>query len=49
MIELMKFDMGGSACTLGAAKVVNELPIVGAVPLYYLYCAFLWGHPSIVR
>lgn len=21
MIELMKFDMGGSACTLGAAKV----------------------------
>jgi len=22
MIELMKFDMGGSACTLGAAKVI---------------------------
>lgn len=21
MIELMKFDMGGSACTLGTAKV----------------------------
>ncbi|CAN0525932.1 unnamed protein product [Scytosiphon promiscuus] len=21
MIELMKFDMGGSGCTLGAAKV----------------------------
>lgn len=24
MIELMKFDMGGSACTLGAAKVNHE-------------------------
>lgn len=23
MIELMKFDMGGSACTLGAAKVIR--------------------------
>ncbi|CAM9663960.1 unnamed protein product [Pylaiella littoralis] len=25
MIELMKFDMGGSACTLGAAKAVAQL------------------------
>lgn len=24
MIELMKFDMGGSACTLGAAKVKKQ-------------------------
>ena len=26
MIELMKFDMGGSGCTLGAAKVLKCLP-----------------------
>ncbi|CAM9562700.1 unnamed protein product, partial [Ectocarpus sp. 13 AM-2016] len=25
MIELMKFDMGGSACTLGAAKAIGQL------------------------
>ncbi|CAM9502920.1 unnamed protein product [Ascophyllum nodosum] len=25
MIELMKFDMGGSACTLGAAKAIGRL------------------------
>eukprot|EP00903_Cladosiphon_okamuranus_P013572 g12642.t1 len=25
MIELMKFDMGGSACTLGAAKAIAQL------------------------
>lgn len=25
MIELMKFDMGGSACTLGAAKVTMTI------------------------
>ena len=24
MIEMMKFDMGGSACTLGAAKVREQ-------------------------
>lgn len=25
MIELMKFDMGGSAATLGAAKAIGEI------------------------
>ncbi len=25
MIELMKFDMGGAAATLGAAKIVGQL------------------------
>lgn len=33
MIELMKFDMGGSGCTLGAAKV--QQPSLSLIALFH--------------
>lgn len=35
MIELMKFDMGGSAAVLGAAKALGQIKPLG-VEVYYL-------------
>lgn len=37
-IELMKFDMGGSAAVLGAAKAIGQIKPSGVEVNYHCYC-----------
>lgn len=37
MIELMKFDMGGSAATFGAAKAIGQIKPPGVEVISYIF------------
>jgi hypothetical protein len=48
LIELMKFDMGGSAAVLGAAKAIGQIKPLGVEVSNWMLFLFLFGAMNII-